>query len=339
MTAAVFVFLGEVSCMWSRVGSAQRIVVVVLAAMLLDAAGVLGDDTRRESKECRAARCEEVRQDGGNCSTPANQHSPNDTASQGADNDEGLFGAWLRNADRVRTEQPDWLSPVATTSGRLKQEFRYDVWDQPAPGGNRSYQLGGNKGLEFITSSRTQILLGVPSYNLVAPNGPAGGFGDLPLMLKFRIASAPREDGNYLLTFILGATAPTGSPRYGAGSGVLAPTLAFGKGWKRFDVQSTFGANLPTGDTAKLGRQLQWNTALQYEAAWKLWPELEVNSTFFETGKYAGETQVFLTPGIGFGRARLAGRFRFSAAVGTQMAVSRFHTYDHRWIFSQRFSF
>src|SRR5207245_8216246 len=94
-----------------------------------------------------------------------------------------LFRAWLDLGEKVQAAQPDWLSPLATTSGRLKQEFRYDIWDQPAGGGNRSYQFGGNKGLEFITSSRTQILIGVPTYLLVSPSGPPAGFGDLPLML------------------------------------------------------------------------------------------------------------------------------------------------------------
>jgi len=139
------------------------------------------------------------------------------------------FRAWLHLADQVQATQPDWLSPLATTSGRLKQEFRYDIWDQPASGGNRNYQFGGNKGLEVITSSRTQILIGVPTYLLVSPNGPPGGFGDLPLMLKFRISSAERTEGNYLVTFLLAATAPTGSHRYGAGEAVVTPTLAFGK--------------------------------------------------------------------------------------------------------------
>ena len=250
-----------------------------------------------------------------------------------------VFRAWLDLADQVQATQPDWLSPLATTSGRLKQEFRFDIWDQPASGGNRNYQFGGNKGLEFITSSRTQILIGVPTYTLVSPNGPPGGFGDLPLMLKFRISSAARTDGNYLVTFLLAATAPTGSHRYGAGEAVITPTMAFGKGWKRFDVQSTLGVNLPAGETAKLGRQLLWNTAFQYHAAGKLWPELEANSTFYTTGKYAGESQLFLTPGLGFGRAHLAGRFRISSAVGLQIAATQFHTYNHRWMFSVRASF
>lgn len=250
-----------------------------------------------------------------------------------------LFERWLRLADKVQSEQPDWLSPLATTSGRLKQELRFDIFDQPAAGDNRIYQLGGNKGLEFITSPRTQVLLGTPAYTIQSPNGPPAGFGDLPLQVKFRIASAERREGNYLLTFILAASAPTGAHRYGAGDSVLTPTLAAGKGWGRFDVQSTFGANLPSGHTAKLGRQLQWNTAFQYRAGWKLWPELEANTTFYQTGKYAGSRQLFLTPGLGFGRVRIGGRFRFSTAAGMQIAATRFHTCNHRWIFSERLSF
>ena len=250
-----------------------------------------------------------------------------------------LIRSWLRMGERAQATQPDWLSPLATTSGRLKQEFRFDTFDQPSTNGNRTYQLGGGKGMEFVTSPRTQLLLGVPTYTVVSPNGPPAGFGDLPLQLKFRIASAERGEGNYLLTFILAATAPTGSHRYGAGDGVLTPTIAAGKGWGRFDAQSTFAANLAAGSTAKLGRQLQWNTAFQYRAGWKLWPELEANSTFYETGPHAGEKQLFLTPGLGFGRVRIGGRFRFSSAAGMQIAATTFHTYNHRWIFSERFSF
>jgi len=132
---------------------------------------------------------------------------------------------------------------------------------------------------------------------------------------------------------------PTGAHRYGAGDPVFTPTIAAGKGWGRFDTQSTIGVNLPGGSTAKLGRQLLWNTAFQYRASWKLWPELEVNSTFYKSGKNAGEKQVFLTPGLGFGRVRVGKKLRFSSAAGMQIAVTRFHTYDHRWMFSERLSF
>src|SRR5260370_37409422 len=118
-------------------------------------------------------------------------------------------------------------------------------------------------------------------------------------MLKFRISSAERSEGNYLVTFLLAATAPTGSHRYGAGEAVVTPTMAFGKVWRRFDVQSTLGVNLPAGDTAKFCRHLLWNTAFQYRASWKLCPELEVNYTFYVTTMNEGSTQLILKPGLG----------------------------------------
>lgn len=320
-------------------GTARGVITVAFAALTVLVPSARPEDgPKKEESTCadRGKSTDEsrvVRQDG----------QSNEPAQVSVEIKKGkkrsFFHAWLDLADQVQATQPDWLSPLATTSGRLKQEFRYDIWDQPAIGGNRSYQFGGNKGLEFITSSRTQILIGVPTYTLLSPSGPPAGFGDLPLMLKVRISSAERTEGNYLLTFLLAATAPTGSHRYGAGEAVVTPTMAFGKGWGRFDVQSTLGVNLPAGGTAKLGRQVLWNTAFQYQAAWKLWPELEANSTFYTTGKYAGETQVFVTPGLGFGRAHLAGRFRLSSAVGVQIAATQFKTYNHRWMLSTRVSF
>lgn len=240
---------------------------------------------------------------------------------------------------QAEASQPDWLSPLATTSGRIKDEFRYDMWRQSTPTGGTISTFGGGKGLEFIAAPRVQLLLGVPSYIDHSAASPPGGFGDLPLMLKFRIASANKSEGNYLVTFLLSATAPTASRPNGTGDAVLTPALALGKGWGRFDVQSTFGANLPVADTQRLGRQLLWNTTFQYRAGWKLWPELEVNSTFFQEGKSAGDKQTFLTPGLGFGRVRLYRGLRFSMAGGLQIAVTRFHTYDHRWMLSVRFPF
>lgn len=316
---------------------ALRMISLACAGLLL-AARALPNDQRPEEPQSNSAPAVE-KETGGDRSALREDASQQRSRETPGKKKQGLLRSWFHMAAETQVKQPDWLSPLATTSGRLKQEFRYDIWDQPSSLGNRTYQFGGGKGAEFITSSRTQILAGIPSYIVHSPNGSPGGFGDVPLMLKFRIASAERGEGNYLLTIILGATAPTGSHRYGAGDGVLTPTLALGKGWGKFDVQSTFGANLPTGHTTKLGRQLQWNTAFQYQAAWKLWPELEVNSTFYKTGPNAGGKQVFLTPGLGFGRMRLRKGFRFSTAAGLQIAVTKFHTYDHRWMFSERISF
>ena len=339
LAAAVLIFGGIVH--WRiQCGTARGVVTVALAMMAVLVPSARPDDGPSKGQ----STCVDRGKSGMDESPVACQDGQNSRPAQvsietGKRKKRNLFRAWLDLADQVQRTQPNWLSPLATTSGRLKQEFRYDIWNQPAAGGNSLNQFGGNKGLEFIISSRTQVLLGVPTYDLQSPNGPPGGFGDLPLMLKFRIASAEEREGNYLLTFLLGATVPTGSQRYGSHDAVLTPTLAAGKGWGRFDVQTTFGANLPTGDIPKLGRQLQWNTAFQYRTFWKLWPELEVNSTFYEVGKNAGEKQVFLTPGLGFGRIRLSRNLRFSSAVGMQIAATSFHTYNQRWMFSTRFSF
>jgi hypothetical protein len=242
-------------------------------------------------------------------------------------------------AERTLAQEPDWLSPVATTSGRLKQEFRYDVWRQTKPSGETDYTFGGGKGLELIVAPRLQLLIGLPSYVVHTPSGPRDGFGDLPLMLKFRLASAPSGEGGYLLTLILSATVPTGSQAVGMHDAVLSPAIAVGKEWGRFNVQSTIGPNLPTGDTGRLGRQLLWNTAFQYRARWKLWPDLEVNCTSFLTGQNARETQAFLTPGLGFGRVRLWRNVLFSTAAGLQIAATQFHTYNRQWMFSERLNF
>ncbi len=311
-----------------------KILVLVLVVVALNTKARADEDGAEKSDRVQSGTV------AGGASTSSAGTAPAKVSAKKQDKPKrSLVHKWREMAARTQANQPDWLSPLATTSGRLKQELRYDVWQQPAGGGNTTWQLGGNKGLELITSSRTQVLLGMPTYNLQSPNGPPGRFGDLPLQLKVRIASAPRTEGNYLLTFILAATVPTGAHRYGAGDAVLTPTIAFGKGWGRFDTQSTVGMNLPAGSTTKLGRQVQWNTAFQYRAAGLLWPELEVNSTFYKTGKFEGEKQVFLTPGIGFGRIRLGKGLRFSSAVGMQIAATQFHTYNHRWMFSERLSF
>ncbi len=224
-------------------GATRGVVTVAFAVMAVLAHSTRADDGPKKGESTCADHGKSGSDDiAGGCQDSQKNGAAQVSTEKEKGKKRNLFHAWLDLAEQVQATQPDWLSPLATTSGRLKQEFRYDIWDQPASWGNRNYQFGGNKGLEFITSSRTQILIGVPTYTLVTPIGPSGGFGDLPLMLKFRISSAERTEGNYLVTFLLAATAPTGSHQYGAGEAVLTPTMAFGKGWRRFDVQSTLAA-------------------------------------------------------------------------------------------------
>jgi len=276
------------------------------------------------------------------CSATHGQEGPQDAQAESAEPRWGIsrfLPAWMAMAESTEAQQPNWLSPVATTSGRLKQEFRYDSWRQPGAAGGSVYNFGGGKGLEFVVAPRVQLMVGVPPYTLPTQAGTDSGFGDLPLMLKARLFARPQGEGDSLLTFLLGATIPVGDPLYGNGMPVLSPALAFGKGKGKLDVQGTIGGNFPVGADAKLGSQVISNTAVQYHAVRLLWPECEVNATFYESGKNAGKKQVFLTPGLGFGRVRLRGRLSLSLGAGVQIAATRFHTYNHRAIVSLRLSF
>jgi hypothetical protein len=271
-------------------------------------------------------------------SDPQQSPSPEPQASQpgGQNGSPNIFRRWFDMGERTQREQPDWLSPLATTSGRIKQELRYDIFHQPAAGGTTDYNFGGSKGLEFIVAPRLQLLIGPPPYVTHTSSAP-NGFADIPLMMKFRLASAPSNEGNYLLTFIFNATVPGGPSSQK--DAILSPGVAAGKGWGNFDVQTTLSGNLPTGDLATIGRQIVSNTAFQYRVLGKFYPELEVNSTFYVVGKNSGETQVFLTPGLGFGRIRVWRALKFSAGAGMQIAATQFHTYNHRAILSIRYSF
>ncbi len=263
-------------------------------------------------------------------------------ASSGGDADSkarGFFHSWAKMAKRTEAEQPNWLSPIATTTGRLKDELRFDAWRPISPTGQPYGSLGGGKGLEFIVNPRVQLLVGVPTLVEYPHSESRTGFGDMPLMAKIRIASAPQGKGDYLFTLLLKATVPTGSQNVGLHHTVLTPGIAAGKGWKEFDVQTTAGSSFPTGNTFAIGRQLSWDTAFQYHAPHKLWPELEVNTIHYFAGKYTGENQAFLTPGLGFGRVHFFGPLSFSVGIAFQTAVTQFHTYNHQLMLSVRFPF
>src|SRR5512141_663003 len=94
---------------------------------------------------------------------------------------------WFARSDRNKEEQPKWVTPLATTTPRLEQEFRYDIVWQELGGGRNVTNFGNSKGLELIPFDRTEIILGVPPYfsrNL----GPAtpDGFGDFSWLVKYR---------------------------------------------------------------------------------------------------------------------------------------------------------
>jgi hypothetical protein len=207
------------------------------------------------------------------------------------------------------------------------------------PTGDDLVNLGNSKGLELIPYERVEVILNVPPY--LEHNNPKihDGFGDVSFLGKYRLLAGNEEHGNYILTLFLAATVPTGSSSNGAKGGVITPTIAGGKGWGKFAVQGTFGAGLPTSHENTIGHVIAFNTAFQYHVLPKLWPEFEVNSTFWKDGTQDGRKQVFLTPGLILGRFKLHGRLAMAVGAGFQIAASQYHTYNHAIVITARFPF
>lgn len=246
---------------------------------------------------------------------------------------------WFSRVDKIQSEQPHWITPLATVTPRLEEEVRYDIDWLTANNGITTENFGGGKGLELIPFQNVEVLLNPPPY--IAHNNPAipNGFGDFSFTVKYRLLSANEQHGNYILTAFFGASFPTGSHTNGAKAAMLTPTIAYGKGYGFFDVQGTFGVSFPASDTNILGRTIAWNNTAQIHILKKVWPEIEANSTFFEGGKNNGLKQAFITPGLMIGKIHIAKRIGLTFGGGFQIAVTHFHLNNHNVILSIRFPF
>ena len=251
---------------------------------------------------------------------------------------DGYFVDWFARVDKTKDEQPHWVTPIATTTPRLEEEFRYDqLWQRNAKGVATDNYDGG-KGLELIPFEKVEVIFNAPPY-IVHHSSAVDGLGDVAFLVKYRLLSANEEHGNYILTAFLGWSLPTGDHKNGGLHSVITPTIAYGKGIKNFDVQGTFGIALPTADTNLVGRNYLFNNTFQYRVFRKLWPEVELNTTVFQDGKNDGKKQNFVTPGLVMGRFRLWGRVGFTVGGGFQIATTHFHANNHNGILSIRFPF
>jgi len=248
---------------------------------------------------------------------------------------------WQQRATAIQGEQPHWVTPLVTVTPRLEQEFRSDFVRQITPARTNTWNYGNGKGLELIPFKPVELIFNVPPY--IQHNSSAhDGFGDTTFLLKYRILSANEEQGNYIITAFIGGSVPTGSYKNGSVAATVTPTLALGKGFGKFDIVSTAGAALPASNTTAVGRPITWNTTAQQKLGRFLWPEIEVNSTFFEGGPNDGKMQNFITPGILLGRFHLSKahpRMGATFGFGEQIATSHFHTYNHGLVFTGRIPF
>lgn len=253
-------------------------------------------------------------------------------------------------ADAARASQPEWSSPLVTTSAMLEQRVRVDAGFQRAGNGTSTTLLDGGKALDLIITESDEVqIAGIP-YVLRRSDtgrGALAGLAEWPILrLKHRLASSPAAEGNYILSAWLQVQAPTGIGKLSSHTTVLLPTLGFGKGWGDFDVQGTFGLVAPLAREAALGTQITGNIALQYRILTVFWPQIEANWTYYPNGPRGGLHQVFFTPGLVVGRLPITERLRATFGVGYQTAMAPQYrpspltpAYDHAWLVSARLNF
>jgi hypothetical protein len=256
----------------------------------------------------------------------------------------GFVADWLNMVSKTQAEQPHWVTPVATVTPRLEQEFRFDAERNtlatgPGGGGNPLWIVDNGKGVEIIPQSHIELLFNLPPYLDHDIPKPHNGLGDVSFLGKVRLFSANEEHGNYIVTFFLGGTIPTGVYGNGASAAVVTPTLAAGKGWGRFDVESTLGAGLPVTGHNTIGHAIAWNVTNQYHVARYIWAEFEINSTFYDGGEHDGKKQVFLTPGLVIGRFKIHNRVGLTIGAGEQIAATHYHQYKDGLILTVRVPF
>src|SRR6476661_4440542 len=66
----------------------------------------------------------------------------------------------------ARATQPNWSSPLVTTTGLLENRLRFDTQQQHAGNGARTTVLDGGRGLDLIVGETEEIQIGAPPYEI-----------------------------------------------------------------------------------------------------------------------------------------------------------------------------
>lgn len=256
---------------------------------------------------------------------------------------DSFLAKWQKRASATQSKQPSWSVPLVAPYPMLIQVFRTDITRQITPALTSTWNYGAGRGLNLVPGFNSEFDFYYPPY--IQHNSAAkDGFGDVGFLYKYRILSANEKNGNYMLSAQLVATIPTGSYSNGSTDASVSPTLLAGSGFGRFDVISSAGCTIPTGDVNKLGRTVALNTTVQYHVGKYVWPEIESNASYFFGGKNDGKSQNFLTPGMTFSKFKFHpgdphSRPGVAFGGGMQIATSKFHSYNHNLVLTARLVF
>jgi hypothetical protein len=264
------------------------------------------------------------------------------------------YDAWLAMVHRTHEEeQPDWMTPVLTVTPTLQQEIRTD-YSLLSAAKHLDTNTYVSKGTEIIPTENTEFIFGNPTWVTkdLPGNKQASGWSDWTFLYKYRLLSSPSNAGNYVVTLMLSTSFDTGSRNITAGHDVITPLVGFGKGFKtqygEFDYQGTIGPSIPGSRVSTLGTPVTWNSAFQYGNRLNIggytlpcWPELEATWTYYPSGEHNGQNQVYLAPGLIFGRFKLSEHTYFVVGAAYQFAATsdKEAAYNHQWLVTMRIPF
>ena len=255
----------------------------------------------------------------------------------------GFFDRWEARVRVTSAKQPVFPIPVIAPSSQLVQLARFDVLRQITPTHFTTINVDNGKGLNLIPYANTEIDINLPPLVEHHNNKVVDGTGDFSVAYKYRPFASPTEAHNYSLGGQMLFTVPTGSYKNGTAVSTLQPTIFGGKGYRRFDVQSSIGGTLPNSSVAAIGRTIAWNTTAQYKVGRIFFPEIESNATYYHLGPNNGKCQNFISPGLMISKLKFEKdpRNRLALIMGGsfQVATSTYHAYNHALIFTSRLAF
>ncbi len=237
--------------------------------------------------------------------------------------------------------QPAMVTPLVEADPRLIQYVRASFSNEYTAARTQTVSYGNGRGGGVIVGNRIEFDFLPPAY--IQHNSSAvDGLGDTSVVGKVRIVSGNAEHGNFDVAALLSHSFATGTYKNGAATDTWTPTVAAGRAFRRFNVQTSLGGTMPAGNIAAQGRSIAWNALMQAHAAAHVWFEVENNATFYVGGAHDGKMQNFVTPAAFYVLRRKEWKTTHPFLIfdsGMQIATSGFHTYNHNLISEVRVLF
>ncbi|WP_079200407.1 hypothetical protein [Candidatus Methylacidiphilum infernorum] len=227
----------------------------------------------------------------------------------GQDPGKGWLGKWRRMTAETRDRQPKWLTPLVTSTARLEQRIRYDVYYETLPTGQKAWDFGSGKGVSLIVGPTLQFTFSLPEYLFYPGQGRMDGFGGETFIVRNRIMASPEGQKNYCFSVQLQAVSPY-SPYGNTAPSLLnhwtwAPTILFGKGWGNFTIQLNLGSRWTDGNNGTSALPYFYNVAFEYRIGY-VTPAVEVTSqSTFDQLYFINAPGLYVIPEV------LVGRFAF----------------------------